>query len=160
MRVIFLCLVVMLAIPQLTNAASYQRGLEAYNKGDYKTALVEWQPLAQQGISETVFNLGPVNTSHLIREQHNAMAQFNLGVIYLKGQGVVSNKVESHYWFNLAASQLQNITQKRQAATMRDDLAKKMTHEEIAVAQRKFKIWKPTLMDNKENKFAPFGRGH
>ena len=29
--------------------ADFQAGMEAYNRGDFKTALREWQPLAEQG---------------------------------------------------------------------------------------------------------------
>ena len=29
--------------------AGFRRGLTAYDKGDYKTALREWKPLAEQG---------------------------------------------------------------------------------------------------------------
>ena len=47
--------------------ASYRRGVTAYDRGDYATALREWKPLAQQG---------------------NADSQNNLGVLFLKGQGV------------------------------------------------------------------------
>ena len=32
--------------------ASYRRGLEAYEKGDYATALREWEPLSGQGVSK------------------------------------------------------------------------------------------------------------
>jgi len=46
---------------------SYQKGLEAYNKEVYATALREWIPLAEQG---------------------NADAQNNLGVLYEEGEGV------------------------------------------------------------------------
>ena len=48
-------------------SADFQKGLTAYDRGDYATALREWKPLAEQG---------------------NASAQFNLGVMYDKGRGV------------------------------------------------------------------------
>ncbi len=44
--------------------ADLKAGAEAYDRGDYATALTEFRPLAQQG---------------------NAGAQFNLGQMYRKG---------------------------------------------------------------------------
>ncbi len=61
---IFVGLVSMLATPVL---AGFQAGLDAYKRGDYATALKEWRPSAVQG---------------------DASAQYNLGWMYRKGQGV------------------------------------------------------------------------
>jgi len=47
--------------------SSYQEGLDAYERGDYDTALKEWRPLAEQG---------------------DASGQFNLGFMYDQGLGV------------------------------------------------------------------------
>ena len=47
--------------------ADYLKGADAYEKGDFATALKEWTPLAKQG---------------------NAVAQYNLDVIYDNGLGV------------------------------------------------------------------------
>ena len=41
-----------------TTAGDYQKGLDAYNKGDYATALREWKPLAEQGHARAQTNLG------------------------------------------------------------------------------------------------------
>jgi TPR repeat protein len=48
-------------------AADFDTGVAAAKKGDYAAALREWTPLAEQG---------------------DAVAQFNLGVMYQQGQGV------------------------------------------------------------------------
>ena len=37
--------------------ADYQAGVEAYERGDYETALQEWQPLAEKGNSKPQFRL-------------------------------------------------------------------------------------------------------
>ncbi len=47
--------------------ADFQAGLDAYDRGDYETALNEYRPFADQGY---------------------ATAQFNLGLMYASGQGV------------------------------------------------------------------------
>jgi TPR repeat protein len=38
--------------------ADYLTGVDAYNSGDYVTALKEWKPLADQGNADAQFNLG------------------------------------------------------------------------------------------------------
>ncbi len=65
-------------------SADFQKGVDAYNSGDYATALREWKPLAEQG---------------------NAGAQFNLGLMYGDGQGVPQNYKTAIKWFRLAAKQ-------------------------------------------------------
>ena len=50
--------------------ADLQKGLEAYLKRDYATALRDWKPLAEQG---------------------NSSAQSNLGFMYSRGIGVAQD---------------------------------------------------------------------
>ena len=38
--------------------ADFKAGMEAYERGDYATALTEFRPLAQQGHAGAQFNLG------------------------------------------------------------------------------------------------------
>lgn len=38
--------------------ANFQAGKDAYDQGDYATALKEWQPLAEQGNGEAPFGNG------------------------------------------------------------------------------------------------------
>jgi TPR repeat protein len=64
--------------------AGFDEGLAAAYAGDYATALREWKPLAEQG---------------------DADAQFNLGVMYYKGEGVLQNYKESVKWYRKAAEQ-------------------------------------------------------
>ena len=49
-RIFAALLVLTLAAPAL--GQDYEKGLEAYDQGDYATALSEWRPLAEQGIVE------------------------------------------------------------------------------------------------------------
>jgi uncharacterized protein len=65
-------------------AQDFDKGLAAAQSGDYQTALAEWLPLAEQG---------------------NAVAQFNLGVMYDDGEGVPQNDAEAVKWYKLAAEQ-------------------------------------------------------
>ena len=72
----------MLAAP--ISAQDFQKGYEAYQNGDYATALKEWTPLAEGG---------------------NSVAQNNLGVLYRYGWGVSQDYKEAATWFTLAAEQ-------------------------------------------------------
>jgi len=59
-------LVGLLLVPGLS-WADFEAGLDAYERGDYDTALAEFRPLAEQG---------------------NTEAQYNLALMYGNGQGV------------------------------------------------------------------------
>src|SRR5215831_1010791 len=81
---------IMVLVPLLLHVAApwcwagVQEGYNAYSRGDYATALHEWLPLAQQG---------------------DAPAQYNLGLMYLKGQGVSQDFGQAMQWFRRAADQ-------------------------------------------------------
>ncbi|MDE2830530.1 MAG: S41 family peptidase [Gemmatimonadota bacterium] len=62
----------------------YQDGRTAYNRGDYATALKELRPLAEQG---------------------HAGAQYFIGYMYYKGQGVDQDGEEAVKWLRKAAEQ-------------------------------------------------------
>ena len=53
-----LILTVLLASAGLNANADFDEGRVAYKKGDYATALREWQPLAKQGNVKAQYNLG------------------------------------------------------------------------------------------------------
>ena len=76
-------LVLLLTIASLA-VADFSAGLSAYKKGDYTTALKEWRPLADQG---------------------DPAVQYNLGLMYLDGQGVPQDYTEAVKWFRRAADQ-------------------------------------------------------
>ena len=65
-------------------SADFQKGLAAARSGDFATALREWTPLAKQG---------------------DADAQFSLGVMYEKGEGVAKDNKAAVKWYTLAAEQ-------------------------------------------------------
>ena len=62
--------------------------------------------------------------------------------MYRNGKGVPKDYVQAHKWCNLAASQLTGKDRERSVKN-RDDIAKKMTSEQIAEAQRLAREWKP-----------------
>jgi TPR repeat protein len=101
-----------------TFAADFQAGLDAYNHGDFATALKEWQPLAEQGEANSQYNLGLLyargqgvtqDYTQALAWYRKAAAQdvpaaeYNLGVMYANGQGVPADPEEAKKWFLKAA---------------------------------------------------------
>ena len=85
MKLFLRALVVLL--PLLATPAYAQdidKGLRAYHLGDFATALREWRPLAESGSAE---------------------AEYNLGILYEKGQGVPQDFVEAVKWYRKAVAQ-------------------------------------------------------
>jgi len=103
-----------------TWGADFAKGFDAYESGDYATALKEWTPLAEQGDAVAQNNLGfmyrkgegvvqdyktAVKWYILAAEQGYATAQYNLGNNYRKGEGVVQDYKTAIKWYTLAAEQ-------------------------------------------------------
>ena len=81
-------------------------------------------------------------------EQGDADAQYNLGGMYANGQGVPQDYTEAHKWINLAASRVAGADQTKFAKT-RDDLAKQMTPEQVADAQKRARAWQDAFEERK-----------
>jgi TPR repeat protein len=67
----------------------------------------------------------------LAAEQGNAHAQYNLGLMYANGQGVIQEDVYAHMWWNIAASSGEEM-----ASGSRGIVAKRMTSSQIEEAQK------------------------
>lgn len=74
------CLLVSSPLP----AQDFARGVDAFNKGDYPSAVNEWNPLAERG---------------------DAKAQYMLGILYKDGKGVERDYKLARKWFEAAAAQ-------------------------------------------------------
>ena len=153
MRPLKLLLVFLVVAANPVAAAELEDGADAFQKGDYRTALRLWRTLAEQGDPDAQFNLGhmyhiglgvPQDHQQAVfwdrqsAERGNGAAQFNVGVIYYTGQGVDQDYVQSFMWFDLAA-----IKGDADAVRHRDRVAAKMTPRQIAEAQRLAREWKP-----------------
>ena len=101
-------------------AADFDKGINAYDSGDYKTALAEWTPLAEQGHAVAQYNLGimhdngkgvPENDKIAVKwytlaaEQGHAVAQYGLASMYANGAGVPLNQKTALKWHIKAAKQ-------------------------------------------------------
>jgi len=79
--ILCLTLVVLFGSAGVSESADFQKGLDAYEKGDYATALREWTPFAKRG---------------------NAEAQSNLDIMYNNGRGVPKDFKTAVKWYRLA----------------------------------------------------------
>ena len=66
----------------VTTHADFKSALDAYNAGDYQTAYAQWLPLAEDG---------------------SAAAQFNLGLLYDRGEGRERDAAKALEWFLFSA---------------------------------------------------------
>jgi TPR repeat protein len=117
---------------------------------------VEWYRKAgDQGVEDAQAALGSiyerqgnyVEAAKWLRkaaDQGNEFAQFDLGSLYAVGHGVPQDYALAHMWFNLAASHGEFLSSSQDPSKARDELASKMTPDQIAEAQRMAREWKPT----------------
>ncbi len=146
---VVVALVFVLAAPTW---ADFQAGIEAADRGDYLTALKDFQLSSERGVVSARYNLGvmyqlglgvPQNYQEAARwyqkaaEQGDSQSQFNLGTMYDEGQGVPKDYVLAHMWMNLAAAK-----GVKEAVKGRDLLEKLMTPAQLAEAQRLAREWK------------------
>lgn len=130
---------------------SLTAGSMAYVKGDYKTALRKWRPLAEQGNAGAQLNLGQLYRQgqgvpqdygeslkwyHRAAEQGNGKAQNNLGYLYGTGSGIPRDNVQAHMWFIIAGA-----SGDENAISNRDEVAEKLTPVEIAESQALAREW-------------------
>jgi hypothetical protein len=135
-------------------AGAFEDGSNAWDHGDYASAMRLLRPLADRGDPRAQSRVGvmyqhgwgvqldyadAVSWLRQAADQGDADAQNNLAFMYLYGRGVSKDYVSAHMWFSLAASR-----GVRSASFSRDLLAAKMNPVEVAKAQRLAHEWKPT----------------
>lgn len=97
----------------------FNKGVAAFQAGDYATALKFWVPLAEKDDAEAQRNIGimfqqglgvpqsDVDAAEWYRraaENGHVRAQQNLGVMYEEGAGVLQDYVEAAKWYRLSAA--------------------------------------------------------
>jgi uncharacterized protein len=119
--IICLTIAVLLGSAGVSESADLRKGLDAYEKEDYATALRELKPLAEQGNADAQNKLGLMYRlrqgvsedykisvkfwRQLATEQGNALAMHHLGWLYQQGKGVSRNNKIAEKWWTLAAKQ-------------------------------------------------------
>ena len=78
------CVLAVALTPVVVLAGPFEDGEAAYNRGDLAAAVQSWLLAAELGDAE---------------------AQYNLGLLYVEGQGVPKSDVEAVEWWRLAAEQ-------------------------------------------------------
>ena len=130
-----------------------QAGFDAYDRGDYETALKKFLPLSDQGDAAAQYNLGlmyeqgkgvpqdyaeAVKWFRLAADQGHVTAQNNLGMMYRMGLGVPQDYVQANMWINLA------VAQGYEGAFIAQKFFEElMTPAQLAEAQRLAREWKP-----------------
>jgi TPR repeat protein len=99
-------------------SADLQKGLAAFDEGDYVTSLAECQPLAEEGNVTAQFCVGRLYANGfgvamddalalkwygLAADGGHTEAQYNLGVMHANGWGVQINEVSAVVYYQLAA---------------------------------------------------------
>jgi TPR repeat protein len=181
--------------PVLVFSADLEKGLAAFNEGDYATSLAECQPLADEGIAGAQFCVGRLYANGfgvamddeqaikwytLACDGGHAEARFNLGVMYANGWGVDMNweeaarfyllsaeqgfvpaqkalayayghgmgvqkdRVHAYTWYDIAAQ----IDGDMGAGLKRDELAEKMSAEEVSTAKQTALKWVGDFQSN------------
>jgi len=120
---------------------------------DYREAVRWYRAAAEQGLAKAQYNLGVMcekgtgttqDDEEAVRwylaaaEQGLAQAQHNLGVMYHSGRGVPQDYIQAYMRYSLAAS-----TGDELAGKNIELIAKEMSPEDIAEAQRLAREWKP-----------------
>jgi len=113
-------LIAFLSAPATAFSADLQKGLAAFDEGDYATSLAECQPLAEEGNSVAQYCVGRLYANGfgvamddalalkwygLAAAAGHAEAQYNLGVMHANGWGVQMNEVPAVGYYRLAANQ-------------------------------------------------------
>ena len=108
----------LLIYPLTSPLADFDTGLEAYGRGDYKTALEKWHPAAQKGHPYAQHMLGflyangrgvPLDPTQTVKlwqaaaQQGFAPAQYTLGSLYREGLGVKRDVEKAAHWISRAA---------------------------------------------------------
>ncbi len=105
------------AAPAAPAPADLPAAIEAYDQGDYESAFDEAKAVAEHG---------------------DADAQYLLGYLYARGEGVRQDLVRAYLWFTLSARQGDEY-----AAAALADLARRLTTEQITAASALARDWKP-----------------
>lgn len=87
--------------------------------GDYKDAAREFLPLA---------------------EENHTQAQYYLGTMYFKGQGVSQDNVQAYIWATIATANGKGLSRKR-AAELRGKLLKILTSKQKKKAKKALQEW-------------------
>jgi TPR repeat protein len=110
-------------LPSPAFAGPVEDGIAAFNSRDYDGALKILRPLAEQG---------------------DPAAQYQLGYMYLYGQGLPKNYAEAWFWLTIASNASPPDPKGAvTAAAGRNQILKNLTPEQIEAVKKRVEEWKP-----------------
>lgn len=140
--------------------ATWEDGVVAFQRGDFRAAFFHWLPVAEFGEPEAQFNLGlmyqtgrgvDANARRSIwwferaARQGHAEAQLNLCYMYANGDGMLRpDLVQAHAWCNIAAGRFPPGSRRDLAVAARDEIAGEMSADDLTDARRRAFNWVPT----------------
>jgi uncharacterized protein len=133
---------------------TFNQGMIALSKDDYPNVAKLLRPLAERGDPRAQFWIGYMyqeGKGGLTRDLAEALkwlqrsadqgerfAQYRLGSAYASGAGVARDFTSAYVWLSLAASQGDE-----DATKARDQIATKMTPDQVTLAKKRASEWKP-----------------
>lgn len=139
--------------------AEYAAGLQAYNAGNFETAILEFQPLVERGHSGAELMFGVMYLRghgypqdeglaavwmYKAARKGEAGAQLVLGSQLLYGRGIRRDVREALMWLTLAGdSGVDSVAE--QAVIYRDDAIQFLNQREVEEALRKARSFSPTM---------------
>lgn len=138
----------------------YEKGL--LGKRDLARAIELYRQAAAQGSASAMHDLGVLFATSTEKGPDNVAAahwfrraaelgvtdsQYNIGILSASGLGTDLDLVESWKWFALAASAGDKV-----ALGKREEIAARMTPEELAEAQARFEAWRPSPASPEANR--------
>lgn len=160
----YLPLVVVLCLGGIAVAGDVQKGAQAFQAGDYKTALKESQEAADNGDAEAQFLLGllygndhdpiPQDDTEAARwlrlaaTQGHTRAQRILVTMYAEGTGLPQDYVEAYRWAKLA-----NHPNFNNIDDLQNRITKSMTPAQVAEGEKLLREW--LYFKNSEYQFHP-----
>ena len=110
--------IILLAFSSAVAAGDYQDGRDAYDVGDFDTAMSAWAPAAESGDADSQYGMGLLYSEGIVvpmddiqalkwfglaAEQGHGEAQYKLGVMHANGWGVPMSEAEAMKWYTLAS---------------------------------------------------------
>ena len=121
--------------------ADFETGLKAFNNGEYKAALNDWKPLAEEGVSNAQYNVGLMYHNGLgvtqdyneafkwllmSSEQGNLNSIRLLSTMYVLGNGIQKDYLKSYMWAKIGAD-----NDDQNSKLILDGLIKEMSNSEL-----------------------------
>ena len=152
LRAAVTALLMLAVVAETAVAGPFEDAKEAYDRGDFQTALRLFRSVADQGNTVAQQRVGLMYESgqsvqrdyaeavkwyRRAADQSSASAQWLLASMYEVGSGVPQDYVQAYMWCNLSAAQGFQLAKYRRA-----ELEELMTPAQIVQAQKLAREWK------------------